>query len=94
MTQSKQFRGRQFLLANSVTACKHGAMSNGMALIRAERGMLSKVAYGLGLTRAAVVRWEQVPAERVVDIERITGIPREALRPDLFRRPACACEAA
>lgn len=61
-------------------------MANGMALIRAQRGLPSKVAHGLGLTRAAVLKWQQVPAERVVEIERITGIPREKLRPDLFRR--------
>jgi DNA-binding transcriptional regulator YdaS (Cro superfamily) len=47
--------------------------------------MLAKVAYGLGLTRAAVLKWQEVPAERVVDIERISGIPREKLRPDLYR---------
>lgn len=63
-------------------------MSDGMALIRAKRGMLAKVAHGLGITRAAVVKWPKVPAERVVDVARITGIPREQLRPDLFEQPA------
>jgi DNA-binding transcriptional regulator YdaS (Cro superfamily) len=63
-------------------------MTYGMDLIRAQRGLQAKVAQGLGLTRASVVKWQQVPAERVVDIERITGIPRELLRPDLFRTPA------
>jgi len=58
-----------------------------MALIRAQRGMLAKVAQGLGLTRAAVVKWEQVPAERLPDIERITGIPRHLLRPDICPEP-------
>jgi DNA-binding transcriptional regulator YdaS (Cro superfamily) len=28
----------------------------------------------------------RVPAERIVDIERVTGVPREELRPDLYRR--------
>lgn len=70
-------------------------MVNGMDLIRAKRGRLAEVAHGLGLTRAAVVKWQQVPAERVVQIERITGIPREKLRPDLFRKPTSrALEAA
>ena len=59
-----------------------------MTLIRARRGLSAKVAHGLGLTRAAVVKWDKVPAERVVEIERITGIPRERLRPDLFRKVA------
>lgn len=64
-----------------------------MALIRAQRGLLAKVAHGLGLTRAAVVKWDKVPAERVVDIERITGIPREQLRPDLFRKSSASLHA-
>jgi DNA-binding transcriptional regulator YdaS (Cro superfamily) len=65
-------------------------MTNGMDLIRAQRGLQAKVAHGLGVTRAAVVKWRQVPAERLLEIERITGIPRELLRPDLFRTPAIA----
>jgi len=74
--------------------CKQWSMSTGMALLRAERGLQAKVAHGLGLTRAAVVKWRNIPADRLIEIEQITGIPREALRPDLFRKPACACEAA
>ncbi len=71
---------------------------NGMDLIRAKRGMLAKVAHELGLTRAAVVHWDRVPAERVVEIERITGISRQKLRPDLYtpaqKPPADEIEAA
>ena len=40
----------------------------------------------LGLSRAAVSQWKRVPIERVADVERVTGIPREALRPDIFVR--------
>ena len=57
---------------------------NGMDLIRAKRGMLAKVARELGFSRAAVCMWPTVPAERLVEIERITGIPRQELRPDIF----------
>ena len=63
-------------------------MASGMDLIRARRGLLAEVAHSLGMTRAAVVKWREVPAERVVEIERITGIPREQLRPDLYRKTA------
>ena len=38
----------------------------------------------LGITHGAVFQWDRVPAERVIDVERITGIPREELRPDLY----------
>jgi DNA-binding transcriptional regulator YdaS (Cro superfamily) len=58
----------------------------GINLLRERRGLLSDVARGLGLTRAAVTRWAKVPAEHLIEIERISGIPREALRPDLYIR--------
>ena len=53
--------------------------------IRATRGLLAKIAKECGITPGAVSMWKQIPAERVVDIERITEIPREQLRPDLYR---------
>lgn len=42
----------------------------------------------LGLSRAAVSQWRRVPVDRVIAVERITGIPREQLRPDIFRAEA------
>lgn len=42
------------------------------------------------ITPQAISQWRQVPAERVLEVERVTGIAREALRPDLaviFIRP-------
>lgn len=53
----------------------------------ARRGAIANLARGLGITHAAVRQWgDRIPAERVVEVERLTGIPREALRPDLYRR--------
>lgn len=63
------------------------SVDSGMALIRAKRGGLAAVARGLRISGPAVVKWKKVPAERVVDIERITGIPRQQLRPDLYAPP-------
>ena len=59
-------------------------MAEGMDLIRAEYGMMAKVARGLGFTRAAVRKWQLVPDDYLVRVEQITGIPRHKLRPDLF----------
>lgn len=58
-----------------------------MELIRSQRGMQAEIARGLGLSRAAITRWQRVPAERVVAVEKITGIPRQLLRPDLWATP-------
>lgn len=43
-----------------------------------------RLAQDLNITKQAVYQWRKVPPERVLDIERITGIPREELRPDVF----------
>jgi len=44
----------------------------------------SELARQLGLTRATLYNWKRVPAERVVEVEKITGISRTKLRPDLY----------
>ena len=58
---------------------------------RQERDMpLSEAAKLIGVSTTIVWQWEngtrRVSAERAVEIERITGIPREQLRPDLFQK--------
>ena len=56
----------------------------------AEGLSLSQFAERVGVSRSYACQWEtgarRVPAERAVYIERITGIPREQLRPDLFQK--------
>lgn len=49
-----------------------------------ERGLRLKVARALKITHGAVSQWKRVPAERVIVVEALTGIPRERLRPDLY----------
>jgi DNA-binding transcriptional regulator YdaS (Cro superfamily) len=39
----------------------------------------------LGISHQAIGQWESIPAERLIEIEILTGVPREELRPDLFR---------
>lgn len=42
------------------------------------------LARNLRITSQAVSQWKRVPAERVLDVERATGVPRCELRPDLY----------
>lgn len=43
------------------------------------------VATALGdLTSQAVSQWKRIPPARVIDVERLTGISRHDLRPDIF----------
>jgi DNA-binding transcriptional regulator YdaS (Cro superfamily) len=45
---------------------------------------LAKIGEPFGITAQAVAQWTRVPAERLVKIEEITGVPRHVLRPDLY----------
>ena len=53
-------------------------------------GMASELARHFGITRAAVTHWRtsRIPAERVLEVERITGVSRHDLRPDIYPRDA------
>ena len=61
---------------------------DGMTLIRQQRGLIAKIARELGIKGSAVSMWTKVPAERLPDVERITGIPRYKLRSDICPPPA------
>jgi DNA-binding transcriptional regulator YdaS (Cro superfamily) len=47
-------------------------------------GGVTKLAQALGIKHNAFYSWKKVPAERVLEIERITGISRHSLREDLY----------
>lgn len=47
-------------------------------------GNISELARRLGLTNQAVGKWARVPAERVLEVERVTGVSRYRLRPDIY----------
>lgn len=60
------------------------------ALLGGKGLRLIDLARALGIDKATVTRWAQksVPAERVRDVERVTGISRQSLRPDLYAAAA------
>ncbi len=47
-------------------------------------GGCSALARKLKVTRGAVSAWKAVPPKRAREIAKITGIPKEVLRPDVF----------
>lgn len=40
------------------------------------------------ITPQAVWQWKKVPADRVIEVERLTGVSRHELRPDIFGKAA------
>lgn len=49
-------------------------------------GTKAELGRRLGMSRAALYFWKCVPANRIVQVEQVTGVPREELRPDLYVR--------
>ena len=60
------------------------------ALLKTKGLNLGKLADAVGVDKATVTRWAQrrIPAERVIGVERATGISRRLLRPDLYPPPS------
>lgn len=55
-------------------------------LLEAKNMRLAQLATALKVNKSLVTRWNQnrVPIERLADVERVTGISRQVLRPDVF----------
>jgi TorA maturation chaperone TorD len=53
-------------------------------------GSVSELARRIGIAQPSVSNWERVPAERVLAVEAVTGVPRVRLRPDLYGGAAMA----
>ncbi len=52
------------------------------------------LASALNLTRQAVYQWRLVPPQHVLDVEKLSGVSRHDLRPDLYPREEQVAEAA
>lgn len=65
-------------------SCNFEWRSPGVMLVLTAMSPLEKLAQPLGITVSAISQWARVPLKRVADVERITGIARAVLRPDLF----------
>ena len=58
-----------------------------LGLSRAIRaaGSQGALARLIGLSPSVVSRWKRIPAHQLVAVERASGVPREMLRPELYR---------
>lgn len=48
----------------------------------------ASLASSLNLTRQAIYQWRLVPPQHVLEVERLSGVSRHDLRPDLYPREA------
>lgn len=57
-------------------------------IVRVLRGF-NRAAEAIGISEQALARWHMrgVPPKRCIQVEKLTGIPRERLRPDVFGAP-------
>jgi hypothetical protein len=78
--------GLTFFPSNSLVPfmAKRKTRTGGLAAAIAAVGSPSDLADGLGLTLQAVCQWSKVPPERCLDVERVTGVSRHVLRPDIY----------
>jgi len=61
-----------------------------LAWVRDKRGRGVALGALLGVYSSGFTQWRRIPADRVEAISDFTGIPREKLRPDVFRKPGVA----
>ena len=62
-------------------------LTKGLALAKEAAGSGAALGRLLGLTKEAVNLWTEIPLVRMLEIERVTGVDRTILRPDVFERP-------
>jgi hypothetical protein len=57
-------------------------------------GSATALAQALGITRAAVSRWDRIPIRHLTTVSKLTNIPRQKLRPDLYESESSSDAAA
>ena len=68
---------------------QHVRMKSHLETWRNKKGLTVEVAASqLGVERTTLWRWEtgktKIPAEKIADVSKLTGISRRRLRPDVF----------
>jgi DNA-binding transcriptional regulator YdaS (Cro superfamily) len=57
----------------------------GLRLAVEKAGSIRALARELGISAPSLLGWRRIPSYRIIQVEMVTGIRREKLRPDLYR---------
>jgi len=60
-------------------------IEEGLRLAIEAAGGVRALARLLGMSAPALLEWRRVPAHRILQVEAVTNIQRERLRPDFYR---------
>ncbi len=60
-------------------------LDQGIKLAVKAAGGHRKLGRLLNISHQGIGQWDRIPAERLIEIEILTGVNRELLRPDIFR---------
>jgi|GEM_PF-1889356 len=84
-TQSKlEAPQRKTLSSFPVSTVDVASLQAQVRLAIENAGGVTVLARALGIKHPAIYRWTRIPAERVLDVEALTGIPCCVLRPDIY----------
>ena len=74
-------------MQGKVTGPIFSRMNQGLKQAIERAGSRNKLARLLGISHQALNKWQDVPARHIIAIERVTGVHRSLLRPDLYEEP-------
>jgi len=65
------------------------ALKRALKAVGGQKALAEKI----GVTAQAISQWDEVPPLRVLAVERVSGVPRHELRPDLYPLESSGVEA-
>ncbi len=60
-------------------------ISSGLKAAIKAAGTKANLARACGVTPQTIQRWHQIPRDRIVQLEKALGVPRETLAPELYK---------
>jgi hypothetical protein len=83
---SRTKRGRKKMRARPGQQSGYALMDEGMRAACDAVGTPYRLAKLLGVVPHSVLKWKSVPPHRILEVEKVTGVDRAILRPDLYER--------